>query len=109
MTMGTQKWRQYLIARLREHPEEIPGYLNTCLDADDGTFLTALKTVIEARYGGATSLSRKVGLHRVSIQNMLSERGNPRFTSLDKILNELGFRLSIVERNKSKRPRSKAG
>jgi len=86
MTMPTQKWRDYLVARLREHPEEIPGYLNTCLEEDDGTFLTALKTVIESRYGGATSLSPKVGLHRVSIQKMLSERGNPRFGSLEKIL-----------------------
>jgi probable addiction module antidote protein len=109
MIMATQKWRDYLVKRLREHPEEIPGYLNTALEADDGTFLVALKTVIEARYGGATSLSRKVGLHRVSIQNMLSAGGNPRFASLDKILNELGLRLSIVERSKNKRPRSKAG
>jgi len=107
--MGTRKWRQYLVARLREHPEEIPGYLNTCLEAGDGTFLTALKTVIEARYGGATSLSRKVALHRVSIQTMLSARGNPRFASLDKILTELGLRLSVVERSKPKRSRSKAG
>lgn len=107
--MPTRKWRDYLINRLREHPEEIPGYLNTALEANEGTFPIALKTVIEARFGGKASLSRKVGLHRVSIQKMLSAGGNPRFASLDKILSELGLRLSIVERSKTKRPRSKAG
>ncbi len=107
--MPTRKWRDTMVDRLREHPEEIAGYLNTCLEEDDGTFLVALKTVIEARYGGATSLSPKVGLHRVSIQKMLYERGNPRFDSLEKILEELGLRLAVVERSKGKRRRVRAG
>ena len=107
--MPTRKWRDYLVTRLRDHPSEIAAYLNTCLEEDDGTFLIALKTVIQARYGGATSLSRKVGLHRVSIQHMLSASGNPRFGSLEKILAELGLRLAVVERSKRKRSRARAG
>lgn len=107
--MPTRKWRDYLVNRLREHPEEVAGYLNTCLEEDDGTFLVALKTAIEARFGGPTSLSRKTGLHRVSIHHMLSESGNPRFGNLEKILSELGLRLAVVERSRRKRSRVRAG
>ena len=93
--MPARKWRDYMVQRLKEHPEEIPGYLDACLEEDDRTFLTGLKTVVEARYGGAQGLARATGLHRVSIQNMLTDKGNPRLHSLETILKALGLRLSV--------------
>ena len=93
--MPAKKWRDYMVERLKEHPEEIPGYLNACLEEDARTFLTGLKTVVEAKYGGAQGLARETGLHRVSIQNMLTEKGNPRLQSLETILTALGLHLSV--------------
>ena len=93
--MPARKWRDYMAERLKEHPEEIPGYLNACLEEDARTFLTGLKTVVEAKYGGAQGLARETGLHRVSIQNMLTEKGNPRLQSLETILRALGLHLSV--------------
>ncbi len=93
--MPARKWRDYMVQRLKEHPEEIPGYLNACLDEDGRTFLTGLKTVVEAKYGGAQGLARETGLHRVSIQNMLTEKGNPRLQSLETILKALGLHLAV--------------
>lgn len=93
--MPARRWRDYMVERLKEHPGEIPGYLNACLDEDARTFLTGLKTVVEAKYGGAQGLARETGLHRVSIQNMLTEKGNPRLQSLETILRALGLRLSV--------------
>ena len=93
--MPTRDWRDYMVQHLKEHPEEIPGYLNACLAESDATFLTGLKTVAQAKFGGAQGLARKTGLHRVSIQNMLTERGNPRLESLEGILRALGLRLLV--------------
>ncbi len=94
--MPARKWRDYMVERLKEYPDEIPGYLNACLAEDGRTFLTGLKTVVEAKYGGAQGLARETGLHRVSIQNMLTEKGNPRLQSLETVLKALGLHLSVT-------------
>ena len=86
-----------MVEKLRAHPDEIPGYLNTALEEDDGTFLIALKTAVDAKFGGAAALSRETGLHRVSLQNMLTGKGNPRYGSLIRVLKALGLRISVVE------------
>ena len=99
--MAYRKWRDYMVETLREHPEEIPGYLNTALEENDGTFFTALKTVVDAKFGGAAALSRETGLHRVSLQNMLTGKGNPRFENLQKVMNALGLSLSIPQIKKA--------
>jgi len=108
---GTQKltvsYRDDLIDRLRKDPGYAAAYLNAALSEGRDVFLLALRDVAQARVG-MTRLARKTALHRVSLYDTLSEGGNPRFASLDKILGELGMRLSIVERSKSKRSRSKA-
>ncbi|MCH8841809.1 MAG: putative addiction module antidote protein [SAR324 cluster bacterium] len=93
--MPTHKWRDYVIERMRAHPEDIPGYLNACMDEGEATFLIGLKTVIASRFGGPTGLSRKIDLHRVTIQNMLSDHGNPRLDSLGKVLGALGMKLMV--------------
>jgi len=93
--MPTRNWRDYMAQRLKDHPEEVPGYLNACLAEDGATFLTGLKTVVQAKYGGSQGLARDTGLHRVSIQNMLTERGNPRLHNLESILKALGLKLSV--------------
>jgi probable addiction module antidote protein len=107
MTMPARKWRDYMVQRLKEHPEEIPGYLDACLEEDDRTFLTGLKTVVEARYGGAQGLARATGLHRVSIQNMLTVKGNPRLHNLETILKALGLRLSVSGQADAEPPRKR--
>jgi probable addiction module antidote protein len=93
--MPARNWRDYLVQRLKDHPDEVPAYLNACLAEDGATFLTGLKTVVQAKYGGSQGLARDTGLHRVSIQNMLTERGNPRLHSLESILKALGLQLSV--------------
>lgn len=104
--MPIKQWRNYMVERLHEHPEEIPGYLNASLVEPDGTFLIALKTVVEARIGGAAALSRGTGLHRVSLQNMLTAKGNPRLSSLVRVLDSLGLRLAVVSQV-NRRPKAR--
>jgi len=91
-------YRDFLIEKMRD-PEEAAEYLKCSLDAyfEDGNteaFLTAVRTVAEAR-GGMTALSKQTELNRQTLYRTLSKKGNPRINTRRSILNSLGFRLSI--------------
>jgi len=53
-----------------------------------------LRNVVEAQ--GMTKVARKAKLNRENMYRMLSERGNPEFSSLWALINSLGLRLSIM-------------
>ena len=87
----------FLDSRLTE-PNEAIGYLNSCLEEDNPElFLLALKDVIRAQ-GGIAKISRKTNLNREGLYNMLSEKGNPRFSSLEAILEAIGLKLLVAPR-----------
>jgi probable addiction module antidote protein len=82
-------------ARLRKSPKFALDYLNICLDdPDPGLFLVALRDVARA-YGGMTKLAEKTNLNREALYHSLSKRGNPTLSSLESLLDVLGFRLKI--------------
>ncbi len=76
--------RTYLEAALEEYAR----------DHDRSAFLLALKDVATAK-GGLGELARKANLNRAHVYKTLSGDGNPRLDTMEKILNSLGFRLSI--------------
>lgn len=81
--------------RLRKSPKFALDYLNICLDdPDPGLFLVALRDVARA-YGGMTKLAQKSSLNREALYHALSKRGNPTLTSLESLLDVLGFKLKI--------------
>ena len=45
--------------------------------------------------GGIQALSRKTGLHRVNLNRMLSDKGNPEFKSLVAIAQALGLEVTL--------------
>lgn len=59
-------------------------------------FLRALGGVAKAK--GMTSLSDSTGLNREGLYDTLSEKGNPRFDSLLKILDAMGLRLTVEKK-----------
>lgn len=72
------------------------GYLNACLaDEDEAVFLLGLRHVAEA-HGGIKRFAEKTGLNREHLFRMLSERGNPRLSSLRELVRAFGWRLSFV-------------
>ncbi|HPB70576.1 MAG: putative addiction module antidote protein [Syntrophales bacterium] len=90
----TSAYKEELLTALRD-PEEAAAYLNAALeDANQEVFLLALKDVIAAR-GGISRFADKVDLNRVSLYRTLSKRGNPELRTLNRMLGELGFSLSI--------------
>ncbi|MCC5850239.1 MAG: putative addiction module antidote protein [Verrucomicrobia bacterium] len=75
-------------------PVEAAAYLNAALD--DGTqsiFLMALRDVAKAH--GLTRLSRETTLNRENMYRILSEDGNPQFSSLKTLLDSLDLKLAI--------------
>ena len=80
-------------------PERAQAYLEVALEAygtDQNTsaLLLALKDIADSQ-GGLGKLAQRTNLNRTHIYKALSSEGNPRLDTLEKILNSLGFRLSI--------------
>ena len=80
-------------------PERARAYLEVALDEyardhDRSILLLALKDVASAQ-GGLGRLARQANLNRAHVYKTLSGDGNPRLDTMEKILNSLGFRLSI--------------
>lgn len=92
-------WRETEVEHFREHPEEIPMYLDILLDESDGEgsprlFMAGLRIVAEAQ-GGIGELAGRLECNRAHLYKALSEDGNPRLDTLAGILRELGLRLSV--------------
>lgn len=86
---------KHLTRRFRENPQNAIDYLNTCLeDKDPRVFLLALQDVAKA-FGGMTQLAKKSGITREHLYTTLSEKGNPAFFNLNKVLSALDFKMEI--------------
>ena len=103
----TRSYREYLLERLKASRERRVGYLAEAIKEEPEVFLIALRDVVDA-LGGVTWLSRKTGMHRVSLHSLLSARGNPRLESLTRILEALGVQLAM-QPLEERRSRKKAG
>jgi probable addiction module antidote protein len=83
----------HLLKSLRD-PAEAAAYLNAALQEDEpAAFLTALYNV--ARAHGIKALADKAKVHRVSLNKMLSKRGNPGWKNLLGILAASRLRLRV--------------
>ena len=71
-------------------PELAALYLEECLeDGDMELFAAALKDVADA-CGGMAYLSKATNLNREALYRALSEKGNPRLSTLTKVLGAMG-------------------
>ncbi len=82
---------------LRKHPEEIDDFVIELFDeyaetGSDGALLSALRVV--CRVKGVTQIADTAGLSRKGVQKALSENGNPQFSSVNAIMNAMGYRLT---------------
>ena len=94
MTHKQPNYHEDLRERLKD-PAYAVEYLEAALAESDlpAVFLLALRNVAEAR--GMARLARETKLNRENLYAMLSERGNPVFSSLSVILDALGMKLSV--------------
>ena len=95
------KFRDYLLDKLSDKDYR-KKFLQIALDdylkeGDYYEFLAALKTLAEAK-GGISKLSKSSGLSRQALYKIFSDKGNPEFITMVKILNEMGLKLSITSK-----------
>jgi probable addiction module antidote protein len=83
-----------------ETKEDLIAYLDAALAEGDTKFLLrAIGTV--ARSKGMARLARKLNLSREGLYDSLSPKGNPSFATVVKVLDNLGFQLSIQQKQAS--------
>ena len=93
--MKTISYKEGLLAELKD-PAFASEYLAQALESEDqAVFLLALKDVVEAS-GGASVVARQAHIQRESLYKALSNRGNPRLTTLQGILKSVGLRMAVL-------------
>lgn len=92
------------IAELRsqlKNPIQAAHYLKVAYeDPDRRVFLLALKDVVKARHG-ISAIARQTKLDRRHLYVMLSQKGNPEWFSMSRLLQALGIRISFEPQNAS--------
>jgi probable addiction module antidote protein len=78
-----------------ETKEEINEYLNNAyLDEDPRVFLVALGYL--AKKQGMAEVAKKAGLNRESLYKALAGEGNPRFSTVNRVIKALGCKLAVA-------------
>ncbi len=95
------------IEELRGDPEFAAEYLKAALEDGDEprVLLIALRRLAEAK-GGIASVAKKAGIKRESLYRALSERGNPRLSTLTAVMKAVGLKLTVdstVSKRRAKR------
>jgi len=89
-----------LLKELKD-PEYASAYLTQALGVgDQATFLLAPRDVVEAG-GGTSAVARQSHIQRGSLYNALSNRGNPRLTTLQGILKSMGLRMPVIPKTEA--------
>jgi probable addiction module antidote protein len=83
-----------------ETKEDVIACLEAALEENDPEFL--LSTIGDiARSKGMTQIAQELNLNREGLYKSFSPEGNPSFFTVVKVLNNLGFGLSIHQKKAS--------
>ncbi len=87
---------EVLIKKLRKSRGFAVEYLKAAMEDTDEpqVLLVALRQVAEAR-GGIAKVAKAAGVERESLYRALSQRGNPRFSTLVAVTKAMGLTLTV--------------
>ncbi len=96
---NTLDLEEYLVSDLKSD-EDIKSYLNANLkdyleDGDFNSFYRALEIVIKAK-DTVTGFAKKVGISRTHLYSIFKSEKEPKFSTIVKIFQELGYELEIA-------------
>lgn len=95
-------YRESLIEELKGDEKAQYAYLKASLEENSDlpeVFLKAVETVAKSR--GFSNFAKKTGLNRENLYRIFSNERTPRLESLVKILDALGFKLTITPKKAS--------
>lgn len=87
--------RPYDSAEYLTDPESCAAYLADAFSSGDAAEISAALGVV-ARARGMTELAEKAGIQRPALYRALSDKGNPEFATVLKVIAALGMRLTPV-------------
>lgn len=93
MPKRSRKYESGLFDRLRDGRYAVE-YVNAAAEDSDEAFLLALRDVAEAR-NGMKGLARDANVNRENLYRILSEAGNPQYSSLLSVLKALHLKLRV--------------
>lgn len=100
--MKTVDYKEGLLNELKD-PDFASEYLTQALESgDQAVFLLAIKDVVQA-CGGFATVAKQAHIQRESLYKALSNRGNPRLTTLQGILKSVGIRMAVVPEQSTQR------
>ena len=76
---------------------DVEGILEAALEENDIEFLFKVIGDI-ARSKGMAQIARDLNLNRESLYRSLSQDGNPSFVTIAKVLDNLGYQLSVKQK-----------
>lgn len=85
----------YDAAEFLETDEDIVAYLNAALGDEDPSLVSAALGDI-ARARGMTQLAKDAGVTRDGLYKALSPSGNPSFSTVQKVVKALGYKIDVV-------------
>ena len=96
---NTLDLEEYLVSNLKSD-EDIKSYLNANIkdyleDGDFNSFYRALEIVIKAK-DTVTGFAKKVGISRTHLYSIFKSEKEPKFSTIVKIFQELGYELEIA-------------
>jgi len=77
--------------------EDVAGILEAALEENDIEFLLEVIGDI-ARSKGMAQIAKELNLNREGLYRSLSQEGNPSFCTVAKVLDNLGFQLSVKQK-----------
>ena len=90
----SDSYKKLLLERLKE-PKHREAYVNAALkDGDPKILLAVLEDCAEAM-GGVAWLAKETHLSRPAIYKIISDKGNPRWDSLAKVLSAFDLRINV--------------
>ena len=92
--LKTHKWNP---SEIIETKEDVVAFLDGALEENDPEFL--FKTIgYIARSKGMAQIAKELNLNREGLYTALSAQGNPSFVTIARVLDNLGFQLSIKQK-----------
>jgi probable addiction module antidote protein len=87
--------RPYDSAAYLKTAEDVANYLDAVFEDGDSALIVHALGVV-ARSKGMAKIAKKTGLGRESLYKALSKDGNPEFMTVLRVVQALGYRLTIT-------------
>ena len=92
MNITTTDWD---VSEYLDNPEMRQAYLKEAIESgDQGLLLSAIGDIAKAK--GMSDIAKETGLSRQNLYKALSPNSEPKFSTVQKVLQALGCKLSIA-------------